>query len=109
MRRLSLRQFVLAGLAVAAVLAVALGPLASTSPDGLERVASDEGFDGTAREHATTDHLFADYAVSALDGPLSQAVAAIVGIGFTFAIGAGLLAVSRRLTSQSQRDRCGTS
>lgn len=109
MRVRSLRGFVVAGLAIALVLAVGLGPFASSSPDGLERVALDVGFDGTAREHGVANGPFAEYAIGALDGNLSQAIAAVVGIGVTFAIGAGVLAAVRRLTPHPQRDRSGTS
>lgn len=109
MRTPSLRDLVVAGVVVALVLAVALGPFASSSPDGLERVALDQGFDGTAHEHAVADGPFAEYGFRRLDGTLSGAIAAVVGIGVTFAIGAGLLAAVRRLTPQPERDRCGTS
>ncbi len=43
-RSLTMRRFTLAALAVAVVLGVALSPFASSSPDGLEKVAADRGF-----------------------------------------------------------------
>ena len=43
-RSLTMRRFTLAALAVAVVLGVAFSPFASSSPDGLEKVAADRGF-----------------------------------------------------------------
>ncbi len=53
MRRLSTKStlvFALAVLALCATLVLVLLPHASTSPDGLEKVAADKGFEGKAQE-----------------------------------------------------------
>ncbi len=53
MKKLSTKStvvFVLAGLALCAMLVLVLLPHASSSPDGLERVAADKGFEGKAQE-----------------------------------------------------------
>ena len=52
------------GLAVAFALAFFVSPYASSEPDGLERVAIDNGFADQAQEHALADGPLADYAVS---------------------------------------------
>ncbi len=43
-RRKSLYVFILAGLALSVALALIISPFASSSPDGLEKVAEDKGF-----------------------------------------------------------------
>ncbi len=81
----------LAALAVAAF----LSPLASPSPDGLERVAEDHGFAGRARTWLTT--LFPDYTIPGLSHPaLATALAGIAGTLLTLAAGWGLAALLNR-------------
>jgi hypothetical protein len=96
MTRRSITAFVLAGLAVAAFLAVVVSNWASSEPDGLERVAIDQGFAGQAVEPGTAGSPLADYAVSGVDhGWLSTGLAGIIGVLLCFAIGAGLVFVIR--------------
>ena len=71
------------GLALAAVVVAVLGPLASSDPDGLERVAIDAGFAEQGQEAAF--ELLPDYSVPLLgDGPLSLVVAGLVGVVLLF-------------------------
>lgn len=49
-RRKSLYLFILAGLAISVALALIVSPFASSSPDGLEKVAEDKGFLEKAEE-----------------------------------------------------------
>jgi len=71
------------GLALAAVVVVVLGPLASSDPDGLERVAIDAGFAEQGQEAAF--ELLPDYSVPLLgDGPLSLVVAGLLGVVLIF-------------------------
>ena len=67
MTRRSIGLFVLGGLAVALLLAFVVSPWASSEPDGLERVAIDQGFADNATDHATAGSPLADYAVSGVD------------------------------------------
>jgi hypothetical protein len=85
--RASTKLFVLGGLLVALALAVFVSPFASSDPDGLERVAEDEGFADAADDHALSDSPVADY-----DNPF----AGVLGVAATFAVGAGVFALVRR-------------
>ncbi len=90
------RSFVLIGIAVALVLVFAVAPHASSSPDGLEKVAADTGIDRQVTDHALADGPLADYGVQGIDSAaLSTGVAGALGVAITFVIGAGLLAIVR--------------
>ena len=89
--------FLLAGLLVALVLAGVVSGFASSSPDGLEKVAEDQGFAGTAEDSALADGPLADYGVSGVENErLSTGLAGVIGVGITFAFGLGLFALVRR-------------
>jgi len=90
------RRFVLIALAVTLVLAGAVSLFASSSPDGLEKVAADKGFIDTATDHASAGSPLADYQASFLDGPLGKTVAGIVGVLVTLALFYGLTRLLRR-------------
>jgi hypothetical protein len=93
---LRFRSFLLIGVAVSLVLVFVAAPHASSSPDGLERVAADTGIDRQVTDHAMADGPLADYGVQGIDSPgLSTGVAGAFGVVITFALGAGLLAVVR--------------
>jgi cobalt/nickel transport protein len=67
-RRKSLYVFILAGLALSVALALIVSPFASSSPDGLEKVAEDKGFLEKAEETepAWDSAPIPDYAVPGL-------------------------------------------
>jgi hypothetical protein len=93
-----LGAFVLGGLLVALLLAGVVSSFASAEPDGLERVAIDEGFAGTATDHPLGDGPVADYAVTGVeDESLSTGVAGVLGVGLTFAIAAGATLAIRKV------------
>ncbi|MGE3620639.1 MAG: PDGLE domain-containing protein [Acidimicrobiia bacterium] len=95
--RLRFGAFIAAFLAVAVVLAVFASPQASSSPDGLEKVAIDKGFIDTATDHAMGDLPTADYAVEGVDDErLSTGLAGLLGVAITFAVAAGTFALVRR-------------
>ncbi|MGH3042943.1 MAG: PDGLE domain-containing protein [Gaiellaceae bacterium] len=96
MSKMSLRIFVVLALAVAIGLSVAVSPFASSSPDGLEKVAEEKGFldDGTLHS-IQEDSPIPDYAFPGVDNPRvatglagffgTLAVAVIaVGLGWLF-------------------------
>jgi cobalt/nickel transport protein len=108
MDRKNLMLFVVGGLIVALGLAFFVTPLASTSPDGLQKVASDQGFADTERDHAVDDGPLAGYGVRGVeDDSLSTGLAGVIGVAVTFGLGMilfGLLrsARARRTSSTSE-------
>jgi len=100
-RRATVGAFVATGLVVAAALAFLVGPRASSEPDGLEKVAIEQGFAGHARPSATADGPMAGYLVDGVeDEATSSGLAGLLGVAVTFVVGAGLLLVARRLVHQ---------
>lgn len=98
----SLRLFVVAGLLVGLGVAVLLSPFASGSPDGLEKVAIDQGFAGEASDHGLADGPLADYGVSGVGNErVGTGVAGLVGTLITFGVGLGLFALLRALRARS--------
>lgn len=98
-----------AGIAITVAVAVLVSPFASSEPDGLERVAIDEGFDHTASDHALADGPTADYAVDGVDDEgLSTGLAGLIGVAVTFALAAGLTVLARRTGGRRRSDPgCG--
>ena len=96
MRSRNLRLFLVAGLLVTAGLALVVSGFASSSPDGLERVAEDKGFLETARDHLFADGPLADYAVKGVDNQrLSTGLSGLIGVLVTFGVGYALFALIR--------------
>ncbi len=97
MSRVKLSLFVGAGLVVALLLAFFVSPQASSKPDGLEKVAIDQGFIDAADDHDLADGPLADYGVEGVDDEgLSTGLAGVIGVAVTFAFGFGLFALVRR-------------
>jgi cobalt/nickel transport system permease protein len=85
------------GLLTALVLAGVVSFYASASPDGLEKVAADQGIDKNVREHAAANSPLADYGVKDVDNArLSGGLAGVIGVGVTVAVGSGVFWVLRR-------------
>lgn len=104
-RKTSLRWLIGAGLAAALALAFLVSPYASSSPDGLEKVAADKGLDTNVTDHAAADSPFADYSVKGVDNSrLSTGLAGVVGVALTFALGLGLFMVVRMVRSKAGAD-----
>lgn len=72
------------GLAIAASVVIILAPLASADPDGLERVAEDQGFLATARDAVYS--IIPDYTVPGIDGSASTILAGLIGIVVVFGL-----------------------
>jgi hypothetical protein len=73
------------GIGLSVLVVVVLAPLASSDPDGLERVGEDLGFNEGAQGPAY--EILPDYSVPGLDDPvLSTVVSGIIGIVVVFAI-----------------------
>ncbi|MET8051765.1 energy-coupling factor ABC transporter permease [Streptosporangium sp. NPDC005286] len=92
--------FLPAGIAVAALLAGVVSFYASSSPDGLERVAEDKGFSGQAADHSLGEQPLADYGDV---GGIPVGVAGLIGVGVTLAVGGGLFFTVRRRGEGSDR------
>jgi ABC-type Fe3+ transport system permease subunit len=73
------------GLAVAGLVVVILAPLASADPDGLERVAEDQGFIGLATNFFAG--LLGDYAIPGVDNAwLSTVLAGLLGVAIVVVV-----------------------
>ncbi|MFE3764886.1 energy-coupling factor ABC transporter permease [Streptomyces sp. NPDC059104] len=93
----STRPLWISGLVTALVLAGFVSYYASSSPDGLEKVAADQGIDAKAREHAAAGSPLADYSVKDVsDARLSGGLAGIIGVGVTVVVGTGIFWSVRR-------------
>ena len=103
MDRKSLTLFLVGGLIVALGLAFFVSPFASSSPDGLNRVAIDEGFSDTEQDHALADAPLADYGVEGVeDEGLATGLAGVIGVAVTF--GAGMILFGLLRTVRARRE-----
>lgn len=94
LRPLSGRAVLGTGLGIAALLAL-FSPLASSSPDGLERVAEDQGFLGRALEPVY--NVLPDYTIPGVNNEaLSTILAGLVGVIIIVALGYGIAMLLRR-------------
>ncbi len=94
--RVSTRAFAIGGVLVALLFAVVVSQFAAGDPDGLQRVAEDQGFAAQGEDHALDSGIFAGYATAGVDNEtLSLAVAGTAGTLLTLAVGAGLLLALR--------------
>ena len=91
------RRLFLVGLMVTIIVAVVLAQFASSSPDGLEYVAEEQGFADTATDHDTSGSPLADYGENISDnGGLNTAVAGLLGVLITLGVGYGVFWIARR-------------
>ncbi len=91
------RRFFLAFGVVALLLAGVVSTFASGSPDGLERVAEDQGMAHTAQDHPLGDGPMADYGVEAVADPvLSTGLAGVAGVVVVLVLTMGLAHAVRR-------------
>jgi cobalt/nickel transport protein len=90
MEKVSNKKFYIGGLLVSLVLAGIVSFYASSSPDGLEKVADEIGFIETAKDPATAGSALADYGVAGVENErASVGVAGVIGVAAT-----GLIATS---------------
>lgn len=96
------RRF-LVGFALAAVLiAGVVSYFASSSPDGLERVAGDQGIAAAEEEHATGDSPLADYGIRGVQSDaLSGGLAGVVGVVVVLVVAGGIAFLVRRRSESS--------
>lgn len=103
--RMRFGAFLAIGLAVVALIAFFVSPMASSKPDGLVKVAQDQGFSDEADDHALAASPTADYGVDGVDdGRVSTGLAGLLGVTVTFALTGALFVVVRR---RGASDRTG--
>jgi cobalt/nickel transport protein len=91
------KTFLITGFIASLFLAGIVSFYASSSPDGLEKVAGDIGFIDTAKENTNSEGILADYGVKGVDNQrLSTGAAGVIGVVATAAISTGLFALIRR-------------
>ncbi|MFE7334749.1 energy-coupling factor ABC transporter permease [Streptomyces griseus] len=91
------RGFWITGLVSAFLLAGVVSFYASANPDGLEKVAADQGIDEKVEEHGAADSPLADYGVGDIaDARLSGGLAGVIGVSATVVVGTGVFWVVRR-------------
>lgn len=92
------RKFYIAGFIISLFLAGIVSFYASSSPDGLEKVAQDVGFIDTAKDHTNADGTLAGYGVKGIDNErASVGVAGVIGVVGTAAIaGIGFKLIVRK-------------
>jgi PDGLE domain len=89
--------FIIGGLVVALALAGIVSSFASSSPDGLNKVAGDQGFADTEQDHPLGDSPLEGYGVQGVENDrLSTGLAGVIGVVLTFLVGLGLFALVRR-------------
>ena len=85
------KKFYVGGLLVSLLLAGGLSFYASSSPDGLEKVAEEIGFIETAKDPATAGSALADYGVAGVENErASVGIAGVLGVLATGAVATGL-------------------
>ena len=100
------RMFFAIGLLACLLIAGVASFYASGSPDGLERVAADKGFEDTAEEHAMEGGPLADYATRGVDNArLSGGLAGVAGVGLTAIVAGGLFLLLGRRPAGEQAQR----
>ena len=100
--RKSLTIVVAAGLLLSLLLGGIVSYFASGSPDGLNRVAEDEGFAQTEEQHGLDESPLAGYETRGVDdGALSGGLAGVAGVGLTFLVVSGVVLVVRRRRAAS--------
>lgn len=91
------KGFFLLGLLVALILAGIVSYYASNSPDGLNKVAADQGFDKSAQSHASKGAPLAGYSAKGVGNErLANGVAGAAGVAITLLVGSGLVYAIRR-------------
>jgi cobalt/nickel transport system permease protein len=102
-RASNLRLFLVGGLLVAVGLGLFVSGFASPAPDGLNKVAEDNGFAAKARQHLFENGPLAGYAVKGVDNQrLGKGLSGLIGVLVTFGVGLTLFALLR--ATRSGRD-----
>lgn len=105
------RALVITGLGIALLIAVFLSPFASKNPDGLDRVAKDQGFDKKELEEKPAKKLpfyalFEEYELRGVPKAIATPLAGLVGTLATFGLawGIGKLVVRGSKSAATEHD-----
>lgn len=91
------KRFLGAFLLVALLVAGVFSFYASGDPDGLTKVADDEGIAAQERDHALKDSPLGDYGVKGVENErASSGLAGVIGVTATALVGGGLFWALRR-------------
>ena len=91
MSRRSIAVIVAAGVVLSLLLAGVVSFYASTEPDGLNKVAADQGFDQYAQDSANAGLPTAGYDIAGIDNErLSGGLAGVLGVLVVLAVAFGL-------------------
>lgn len=102
--KLSSKKFFVSSIIISAILAGGVSFYASSSPDGLEKVAEDIGFIETAKDHTLGDSTLADYGVAGIDNErLSVGLSGLIGVAATGIVGYGLFMLIKRKPETKNR------
>ncbi len=108
MSRRDLKLFLAGGLLLAIALALFVSPFASSAPDGLNRVAIDQGFAEAEREHPLAESPLAGYEVEGVGSErLSTGLSGLIGVLVTFGAGMVLFGALRAVRARRTEGRAG--
>ncbi|MFC6080260.1 energy-coupling factor ABC transporter permease [Sphaerisporangium aureirubrum] len=99
-----LRPILVGGALVALLLAGFVSFYASSSPDGLEKVAGDKGLNAQERDHPLGDSPLADYGVRGVGNErLAVGLAGVAGVAITVVAGGAIFMTVRRRGRAAER------
>jgi len=102
--KISNRKFFAGALLASVLFAGGVSFYASSSPDGLEKVAEDVGFIGTAKDHTFGDFTLSDYGIAGFENArLSVGLAGLIGVGATALLASGLFMLIRKKAPSKNR------
>lgn len=97
---MSNKRFLVAGLLVALLIAGVVSYYASSSPDGLTRVAEDHGIAATEERHSAEDSPLGGYTTKGVADPrLAGGLAGVLGVTIVLLLAGGVAFAVRRRDS----------
>jgi hypothetical protein len=96
---LSTRRFAVAAVITTLLVAGAVSLVASSAPDGLQRVATDTGFATSGAPSATSGSPLAGYH-AVVHGPLGRSLAGVLGVLIVLGLVYGLTRLLRRRATE---------
>ena len=96
--RVDLKRFVIVALVISVILAVFVSPFASSSLDGLEKVAEKHGFLERGENSVWGYFPIADYLFPGIKNEgVATGLAGLIGVIVVFGVGYGLLVVVKKI------------